>query len=72
MAQAIITDSQLRLTFDMGVGEDGKPVFKNKNFNNVKTDSTTDALYAVAQALVGLQQKTLHEIERNDSHFLGE
>jgi hypothetical protein len=53
MAQAIISDSQLRLVFDMGVNAEGKAIYKNKNFSNIKTTATTDGLFSVAQGLVG-------------------
>jgi hypothetical protein len=71
MAQAIISDSQLRLVFDMGVDENGKVIYKNKNFSNIKTSATTDGLFAVAQGLVSLQQHPVSAIERNDTHLLG-
>jgi hypothetical protein len=45
MATAIISDSQLRLVFDMGVDAEGKPVYKSKNFSNIKTTATTDGLF---------------------------
>jgi hypothetical protein len=71
MAQSIISDSQLRLVFDMGVDENGKAIYKNKNFSNIKTSATTDGLFAVAQGLVSLQQHPVSAIERNDTNLLG-
>lgn len=59
--------SQLRLVlYD---GEDpatGKGIYRNKNFNAVKTSATADQLYAVAAALVSLQQRPLQIVERID------
>jgi hypothetical protein len=72
MAQAIISDSQLRLVFDMGVNAEGKAIYKNKNFSNIKTTATTDGLFAVAQGLVSLQQYPVSSIERNDKNLLGQ
>jgi hypothetical protein len=72
MATAMISDSQLRLVFDMGVDAEGKPVYKNKNFSNIKTTATTDGLFAVAQGLAGLQQYPVTSIERNDKNLLGQ
>jgi hypothetical protein len=72
MATAMISDSQLRLVFDMGVDAEGKPVYKSKNFSNIKTTATTDGLFAVAQSLVGLQQYPVTSIERNDKNLLGQ
>ncbi|WP_246942811.1 DUF1659 domain-containing protein [Bacillus pinisoli] len=71
MATSMMTDSQLRLVFEAGVNAEGKVIYKNKNFNNIKTSATTDQLFSVAQSLVGLQQYTLSAIERNDSNLLG-
>lgn len=70
MAQAIITSSQLRMVFDHGVDEEGKPVMKAKNFNNVKATATADQLFAIAQALSPLQSYPLLQVERNDSFDL--
>lgn len=68
MATAEQVSSQLRLVFFDG--EDlltGKPVYKSKSFNNVKTTATAVALYAVANALTGLQERPLYLIERRDN-----
>lgn len=67
MANIQLMDSQLRLVFQNGVDEEGKPKLKNKNFNNVDTNTTADQLYSVAQAIASLQAKPLVAIERNDS-----
>jgi len=68
MAVANLVKSQLRLYFENGTNpETGDIIFKSKMFNNVKLSADADQLYTVAQALAGLQQLPLHEIERNDS-----
>ncbi|MBH0169115.1 DUF1659 domain-containing protein [Fictibacillus sp. 18YEL24] len=67
MATAALIDSAMRLELDGGLDEDNKPVVKYKNFANVKTTSTPDQLYAVANALSGLQVYPLVMIKRNDS-----
>lgn len=72
MAQAFISDSQLRLVFETGVDAEGKMTYRNKNFNNIKVAATTDGLFAVAQGLVSLQQYPLSVIERNDKYLLGQ
>ncbi|MBM7606330.1 hypothetical protein JOC75_004378 [Metabacillus crassostreae] len=68
MANQVLLDSQLRLVFDMGVDEKGKIIFKNKNYNNIKTSATADELLSVAQAIVSLQTETLSSVERNNSN----
>ncbi|MUV36698.1 hypothetical protein JNUCC1_00502 [Lentibacillus sp. JNUCC-1] len=45
----------------------GKPIYKAKTFNNVKTDATADQLYAIANALAALQERPLSNIERRDT-----
>ncbi|KAA0548443.1 DUF1659 domain-containing protein [Bacillus sp. BGMRC 2118] len=72
MAQSFLSDSQLRLVFNTGVDSEGKPTYKSKSFRNVKTDATTDGLYAVATSLIALQQYPAEAIERNDKNLLGE
>lgn len=70
MATASLIDTQLRLVLEVGVDENGKSIFRSKNFNNVKTSATPDALFAIALALAPLQQHNLFAVERNDSSDL--
>lgn len=70
MATSLITNSQLQLIFDDGVDLDGNTIYKNKNFNNVKTDATPTQLYQIANMLTPLQQRPLASIERNDTKVL--
>lgn len=70
MAQSTITDSQLQLILEEGMDQEGKPIWKNKNFNNVKVSATTDQLYAVTNVLVPLQQSPLIAIERNNTEAI--
>ncbi|MBO8155472.1 MAG: DUF1659 domain-containing protein [Bacillaceae bacterium] len=70
MATAHITRTQLQLVFQDGMESDGSYKLVSKSFNNVKGTATPDQLYAVAQVLVPLQQRTLHSIERNDSSVI--
>ncbi|MBD1383283.1 DUF1659 domain-containing protein [Metabacillus arenae] len=72
MAQAVIKSSQLRLAYDLGVDGEGKQLVKTKNYNNVDTAATPDQLHTVAQAIASLQTYPIYEIERNDSHLIGE
>ncbi|WP_456277523.1 DUF1659 domain-containing protein [Bacillus sp. AK128] len=72
MATAFLSDSQLRLVFETGFDEEGKAIYKSKNFNNIKTSADVDSLFAVATSIVSMQQYPLSSIERNDKHLLGE
>lgn len=70
MAQAVLTDSQLRITYEAGLDGDGEMQYKSKNYNYVKLEATADELFNAAQAIVGLQSLVLKDIERNDSSIL--
>lgn len=68
MAAAEILTSQMQLVFDNGFDEaTGKTVYKSKNFNNVKTATDADQLYAIASAFAALQELPLDMINRKDS-----
>ncbi|KGM46314.1 DUF1659 domain-containing protein [Neobacillus niacini] len=64
MAQAVVTASKLRLVFQVGMDDDGKPILKAKTFNNIQKSATPDQLLQAAQALIGLSNDTLSNIER--------
>jgi hypothetical protein len=44
--------------------DEGKPVLKAKTFNNIQKSATPDQLLQAAQALIGLSNDTLSNIER--------
>lgn len=68
MATEVINDSQLRIEYNHGVDVDGNPIYKFKNYNNLKTTATPDDIQSVSLALSGLQQHTLVSIQRNNSY----
>lgn len=70
MAQEILTDTQLRMTYDKGIDLDGNMVYGTKNYNNLKTAAATQGLFDVASALSGLCEHTLIEVERNSSYLI--
>lgn len=70
MATANLTNTQLRMVLDVGVDAQGKSIFRNKNFSNIKVEATTDSLFAVASALAPLQQHAMFAVERNDTSDL--
>lgn len=67
MAQAVVTSSKLRLVFQVGMDDEGKPVLKAKTFSNIQKSATADQLFQAAQALIGLSNDTLSNIERVDN-----
>ncbi|MBL5767265.1 MULTISPECIES: DUF1659 domain-containing protein [Heyndrickxia] len=67
MADILLKGSSLRLVFNNGVDDNGKPVFKTKTFNNIRLEATPEEMLKVAQAIDSLSQKDLFNVERNDS-----
>jgi hypothetical protein len=70
MAQAVMTSSKLRISYETGLNEKGQPVFKAKTYANVVEEATADQLQQVGQALASLSNYPLSGIERNDSFEL--
>jgi hypothetical protein len=67
MAQIMLAETTLKLIFDGGMNEKGKPVYKTKTFNNVKKEAATDQLFQVAQAISVLCSDPLNSVQRDDS-----
>jgi hypothetical protein len=70
MARAIIATSKLRLVFQVGMDDDGKPLLKAKTFSNIQKLATADQLLQAAQAVISLSNDSLSSIERVDSSEL--
>jgi hypothetical protein len=66
MAEAKLRGSSLRLVFDYGMDEKGKPVYKTKTFSNIRLEATPDQLSQAANALGSLSEKPLVRVERSD------
>ncbi|MDQ0269823.1 DUF1659 domain-containing protein [Cytobacillus purgationiresistens] len=67
MAQAILLDSKLRLTFVAGLNDKGEPMFKVKTFGNIKSEASSEQLYQFSTAFENLCADQLVSIQRNDS-----
>lgn len=67
MAQGILKESQLRLVFEVGISEQGDPIFRGKNYSNLKKEATPDQVHQAALALSQLCAYPLTGVERNDS-----
>lgn len=61
---SVPSESVLRLRFQVGVDGDGNPLYRNKNFYNIKPGALDSDLFEVAQALAGLVQDTLESVAR--------
>jgi hypothetical protein len=70
MAQAVLATSKLRLVFQVGMDDDGKPLLKAKTFSNIQKSATPDQLLQAAQAIIGLSSDDLNSIERVDNSDL--
>ncbi|MGE6256576.1 DUF1659 domain-containing protein [Heyndrickxia sporothermodurans] len=66
MAEVLLKNASLRLVFDNGLDDKGKPVFKTKTFNNIRLSATPKSLLQAANAIDSLTQKELFNVERND------
>ena len=70
MAIKMTRDSKLRVVFQTGDTDEGKPIYKTKSYSNVAKDVTPDQLQQVGEALAslstypmgGIQQSLLHEV----------
>ncbi|WML41406.1 DUF1659 domain-containing protein [Neobacillus sp. OS1-2] len=67
MAQALLEGTKLRLLFEAGIDDEGKPILKAKSFNNITKVATADQLSQAAQAIAVLCNDKLNKVERNDS-----
>lgn len=68
MAEAMLSQSRLRLVFETGVNEDGEPTFRTRTFNNIKKSATPDELYSTATTLASLSDYSLDSVQRTDSY----
>lgn len=57
MAQSIPVQSDLVVLLENGVSSTGRPLTKKLTYKNVKLTASDDDVYAVAQGIIGLQEK---------------
>lgn len=71
MVTTDLKSSQLRLVLAIGIDPvSGRSIQKTKSFSNIKTESTDEGVYNVAQAFLSIQTSTLANIARNDVSHL--
>jgi hypothetical protein len=63
---ANIVSTDLVLVMDNGTGDSGQQLFKNRSFKNVKPEAADEDIYAIAQDLLGLQDKINLAVQRRD------
>lgn len=61
--ETIVTDLTLRLVLNAGLDKNGKTVFKNKQFKQVKPNADLEKVHDVARALSSLQELKLHAVQ---------
>lgn len=71
MANVEKVASNLQLTYSMGIGNDGKEVFKRKTFKNFRPEALDADILAVANGLASVQEPELSEVRRVDESLLG-
>ncbi|AHF07259.1 DUF1659 domain-containing protein [Desulfitobacterium metallireducens] len=59
--------SSIRLSLVTGLDTQGAPILKQTNLSNVKSNALDQDLFDVANALVGLQEYSVHKIQRLDT-----
>lgn len=67
MAEVILYETKLRLSFETGMNQKGEPVYKTKTFANVKKTATAEELFRFAQAIAQLSKDPLSAIVKSDS-----
>ena len=67
MATEVMNSSQLRIEYNLGMDFDGKPIYKEKGYNNLKTTATPDNILNVSLAMAGLQQHELVVVRRTSN-----
>lgn len=68
MAEAMLSQTRLRLLFEIGTDDNGKSIIKTKTFNNIKSTATAEELFSTATALASLSKDVLDTVERNDNY----
>ena len=61
--------SSLRIKLDLGM-EDGRTKVRSKTFSSVKHDASSQNVYDVAEALMGLQEYQTLEVAKIDNTTL--
>jgi hypothetical protein len=67
MAESLLIGTKLKLVFQTGLDDEGKPILRTKTFSNVRKEATADQLFLAATALSVLCNDPLNTLERTDS-----
>jgi hypothetical protein len=64
--------SRMQLRLIVGQDAAGNPIYQSRSYSNVKPLASDDAVFAVGNALAGLQQHGLEEVRRINEYVLVE
>ncbi|MCP1144953.1 DUF1659 domain-containing protein [Lysinibacillus endophyticus] len=64
MAAYTFESASLKLVFETGMDEFGKPIFSSKTYQNVRPNVQPEQLFAVVQAIASLCQDPLNDMKR--------
>ncbi|WP_374717682.1 DUF1659 domain-containing protein [Neobacillus sp.] len=67
MAQSLLVGTKLKMVFQTGIDDEGKPILRTKTFSNVRKEASADQLFQAANALAVLCNDPLNTLERTDS-----
>lgn len=59
-------EAVLRLSFEVGIAADGKPMISTKSYRNVKAQQSAAALMAVANAIASLTNYQLATVTKSE------
>lgn len=65
-------ESKVKIKYINGVDVEGNNIVKTKTYSNIKAAAADEDVYAVADAMMDLQTKTVEEIARVDEEELVE
>ncbi len=65
MAAFNFESATLKLNFETGVDEQGKPVLTSKTYRNVRPNLEASKLASVAQAISSLTKYPLYDVQRS-------
>lgn len=61
-----------KLTFETGVSEEGKAIYKSKTYRNIKQDASADQLHSALRAIGSLSEFPLVEVEKIETSYIDE
>ncbi|UOF92174.1 DUF1659 domain-containing protein [Fodinisporobacter ferrooxydans] len=72
MIASNIDTTHLVIRIIAGTTVDGKAIYKNRTYNNIKVSATDDDVYAVGQAMASLQADQVAAVERINTNKLSD